>query len=149
MRIGPVFARARGYFLIGAAVAAGACDKGGSPPASPAPPVTAAIVTGRPGVAPTTYGAPLPPGWAWPFNPNALARGLPGNTVYRPLNITALRAAAGTSRCAPVEVAPSVWITPTCARLGLSRSRLAQPRAPMSSLSQKSQLPAAIDLRPP
>lgn len=147
MRIGPIFARARGYFLTGAAIAVVACDKGGSPPASPAPPVTAALVTGRPGGAPTTYGAPLPPGWAWPFNQNALTRGLPGNTVYRPLNVAALRTAAGASRCAPVEVAPSVWITPTCARLGLSRSRLAQPRAPMSSLSQKSQLPAAIDLR--
>jgi hypothetical protein len=37
--------------------------------------------------------------------------------VYRPINVQALQAAAGKGPCSPLQVAPSVWITPFCGKL--------------------------------
>jgi predicted secreted protein len=66
----------------------------------------------------------LPAGWALPIG----ARGRSPNTIYRPINVAALRAVPK-SRCSPVEVAPSVWVTPLCAPMPrFSRSPRATPR---------------------
>lgn len=65
---------------------------------------------------PPALGSPLPSGWAWPFNPQAVALGL-SQEIYRPVNVQALQSLAGKGPCSPVEVAPSVWITPFCGKL--------------------------------
>ncbi len=151
------------WILLGAGISVGACVRGPSrppqppqaywqaappqaywPPAPMRPPPVAAAPPGTPQS--TTVGAPLPVGWAWPVNPFAIARGLAANTVYRPVNVAALNAMRGTSPCAPVEVAPSVWVTPLCERLpSLSLSPRARPR-PMS-IRGNAELPASVDLR--
>ena len=100
--------------------------------APPGYPTTAAFVP-NPGptiTPPPPIGSPLPSGWAWPFNPDALAQGL-SNEVYRPVNVQALQSLAGKGPCSPVEVAPSVWITPFCGKL------------PSLALSPKAGTPAA------
>jgi hypothetical protein len=65
---------------------------------------------------PPAIGSPLPAGWAWPINPQAVALGL-SQEIYRPVNVQALQSLAGKGPCSPVEVAPSVWITPFCGKL--------------------------------
>ncbi|MBX3184631.1 MAG: hypothetical protein KF915_18525 [Polyangiaceae bacterium] len=90
---------------------------------------------------------PAPPrGWEWPFNAQSFARGLTPLTVYRPVNVAALRAAP-VGACGPVEVAPSVWVTPMCTRLPpLSRSPFARPIA-IADTRPREALPLVYDLR--
>ncbi len=90
---------------------------------------------------------PAPPrGWEWPFNAQSFAQGLTPLTVYRPVNVAALRAGPA-GACGPVEVAPSVWVTPMCTRLPpLSRSRFARP-LPIRDTRPREALPLVHDLR--
>jgi predicted secreted protein len=98
-------------------------------------------VTGADAQTPSVNQQRLPAGWALPIG----ARGKSPNTVYRPINVAALRAVAKTSRCAPVEIAPSVWVTPLCAPMPMfSRSLRATPR-PMTF--RAGALPQTADLR--
>jgi hypothetical protein len=131
-------------------VALVACSNQSPGPATPASappaPIGAYFITPRVG-APLAPLEPLPAGWAWPFNQAALARGLPAFTIYRPVNVVALQAMRGTSPCAPVEVAPSVWVTPTCARHFISRSSLARPMPFSAPTTSTQPLPASVDLR--
>jgi hypothetical protein len=146
------------YLLLLTSMALAACARGA--PRQPGPPPMPPIYYGPPQpmrpppVAPappgtpqtTLVGSPLPPGWAWPVNPFAGAFGLSPNTVYRPVNVAALSALRGTSPCAPVEVAPSVWITPLCEKLpSFSLSGRVAPRA--GAVRGAAELPAGVDLR--
>ena len=93
----------------------------------------------------TTVGAPLPAGWAWPGNPAPGARRLSANTVYRPVNVAALRAVPKTRRCVPIEVAPGVWITPLCnplPRLAASAKAL-----PLPVRVRTAAAPQSVDLK--
>jgi hypothetical protein len=113
----------------------------------------------RPGAPPPSL-PPLPPGWAWPFDPNAAFRHvLPALTVFRPANVDALRAHRlnAPQQCGPVEVAPNVWITPLCGHLGIGRAARGRrsamtlaPTAPMAPTppSAPGVTPDSYDLRP-
>jgi hypothetical protein len=95
--------------------------------------------------APPPVGSPLPAGWAWPVNPQAIALGL-SQEVYRPINVQALQSLAGTGPCAPVEVAPSVWITPFCGKLpNLSFSPKAS--SPPAAATANTPIASGVDLR--
>ena len=136
-----------------------ACGGGTSPSWPTTTPLDVIFVTGgvSTGSAPPAAASlpPLPPGWAWPFNPAVIARQAP--TVYRPINVASLRAARAQTppgACAPFEVAPSVWVTPLCTALGIGRSvrgRSLQGAPGAGServrIRPRAELPQAIDLR--
>jgi hypothetical protein len=102
--------------------------------------------------------APLPllaQGWEWPFDPQAIARGLPALTVFRPINVSALQAASAARGVGSAkQMAKNVWITPMrdhldigigrAARRGLVSST-ATPRAPGTDL--QGPIPDSVDLR--
>ncbi len=138
----------------GCASMAAACGGGTSPSWPTTTPINVTFVTG--GAAPALGSLPpLPPGWAWPFNPAVTARQAP--TVYRPINVASLRAARAQTppgACAPFEVAPSVWVTPLCTALGIGRSvrgrslQTAPGAAPSGvRVRSRGELPQGIDLR--
>jgi len=111
---------------------------------SPVPPAATSVVALNAAPLPPV-GSPLPAGWAWPVNAQAIALGL-SEEIYRPINVQALMAAANAGPCAPVEVAPSVWITPFCGKLpDLSFS----PRAGAPPVAATTPTPTAsgVDLR--
>jgi len=108
-----------------------------------APGATSVVAFNAP--APAPVGSPLPAGWAWPVNPDALAQGL-SQEIYRPVNVQALQALAGKGPCSPVEVAPSVWITPFCGKLpDLAFSPKAGPAPAAAAASTP--IPSAVDFR--
>lgn len=80
----------------------------------------------------------LPPGWVWPFSEAAVARGLPRLTVYRPVHVPSAH-----GHCDPVEVAPSVWVTPSCGRL--SRDAFGEKQAGVDP--PRGRVPPEFDLR--
>jgi hypothetical protein len=105
----------------------------GPSPVAPSPP-------------PPPVGSPLPAGWAWPVNAQAIALGL-AQAVYRPVNVQALQALAGSGPCAPVEVAPSIWIAPMCAKpksLSLSPHASGFATTPATASGPT---PSSVDLR--
>jgi len=134
----------RAYAVLLAMCAACAAER---PPAAP-PPVTAAPVFGPAPAANLPVGAPLPSGWAWPVNAQALLRGLTAGTTYRPVNVAALqaRSAAAPGPCAPFEIAPSIWITPFC---GVLPKLSLSPRAALRPVAASTPGPTAsgVDLR--
>jgi C1A family cysteine protease len=87
----------------------------------------------------------LPAGWAWPVNPQAIALGL-SQEVYRPVNVQALQSLAGRGPCAPVEVAPSVWITPFCGKLP-SLSFSPKASSPPAAAAANTPIASGVDLR--
>ena len=109
----PTRARSPRPFVLILATCAACAFNEGLTPTQPGRP-------GAPGPAPMpklAVGAPLPSGWVWPVNAQTMKRGLTPGTTYRPVNVAALRATAGSGPCAPFEVAPSIWITPFCGTL--------------------------------
>lgn len=130
-------------------------------PALPAGPVAAPAQPWAWPWAPTSSALPLlPPGWEWPaaaaWQPTSSAAplgffGLPswgaGNVlagVQRPFDAQALRAFASTGNpCAPLEVGPGKWVTPTCGLPSMASS----PNVPFRRLRLHSTLPASVDLR--
>jgi hypothetical protein len=82
------------------------------PGCSPSPRATSTAATVQPRI-----GAPLPSGWVWPFNLATVAKAFDPYTIYRPIDVSALLALHRSGPCAPVEVAPNVWIQPLCTRL--------------------------------
>jgi hypothetical protein len=88
----------------------------------------------------------VPAGWAWPINAQAIALGLAQET-YRPVNVQALKALAGSGPCAPVEVAPSIWIAPLCSKLpNLSFSPHASA-PPLAATTPSMPTASTVDLR--
>jgi hypothetical protein len=82
-------------------------------PATPPPVGTATAPTTAAGPSPV----PLPPGWAWPFDPAQPAVAIAELGIERPFDLSAilaLKKLKGKSRCAPFEAAPNVWVKPTC-----------------------------------
>jgi hypothetical protein len=139
MRTEPARSLRLAALLVSAAVGSTACGVLGRSAPAPSP------VAYGPPPASTQVGAPLPPGWVWPVNARTLQLGLSPNTVYRPVNMMVLRARAGTTRCAPVEVAPNVWVTPLCTKLPLLS---AAPGVRAWSLAETNgEPPTAVDLR--
>lgn len=153
--------RAWGVGLAVVAMAVG-CGGGAPPPQQPPPyygPQQNSFPPGyvppqgsRPGYVPQAQpmpqgpvGPPLPAGWEWPVNPQTIARGLTPFTVYRPVNAQALRASRGADRCAPIEVAPSVFVRPLCNSLRpMASSGRTTPRR---SMVVRGDTPASVDLR--
>lgn len=91
--------------------------------------------------------APLPAGWAWPFDLRNVAAALAQPGIVRPLDLSQLIAAAGRGPCAPTEVAPHVWFAPDCSsnsRPSLAASPFVQRRA---LISGPSAVPSEVDLR--
>jgi hypothetical protein len=123
----------------------GVAPAGAVPPGQVAavPAATSVVAFNAP--APAPVGSPLPAGWAWPVNADALAQGL-SQEIYRPVNVQALQALAGKGPCSPVEVAPSVWITPFCGKLpDLAFSPKAGP-APAAAAAT-TPIPSGVDFR--
>jgi C1A family cysteine protease len=118
---GVVFACA-GSALVGCASNAQQSGYVQGPPAVP-PGIVA------PPPAATQVGQPLPQGWAWPVNAQTVLSGVAALATYRPINLNVLQANRG-KKCAPVEVAPNIWITPLCTKLPhMSTSAKVQRRA--------------------
>jgi hypothetical protein len=150
--------------LVGCAFVASLLACGGDPPR-----VNNAVASGRPEpsfVVPEAGSrlglaqlrAPLPtlaPGWEWPFDPSLIAHGLPALTVFRPINVTALTAAASAPRSGRVGrsvlVAKNVWITPMREHLDIGRAarrlmvQSPGPRAP--GAEPQGPIPDSVDLR--
>ncbi len=131
-----------------------------SPSAGVAPVAAAAAVAPPPamaaGSAPLAGLPPLPPGWVWPSDVQsgvaaasqaaasvASQAGLAG--LVRPVDVSRLLPAAGTGPCAPIQVAPNVWISLPCGgtpRLGGS-SAIPRRKGLLSTVN----LPPQVDLR--
>ncbi|MFO0658249.1 MAG: AAA family ATPase [Polyangiaceae bacterium] len=137
-------------------VLASGCADSSRPTTPPAPPMS------------QTPGAALPPGWVWPFNPANIAQVFSNNPairqgVLRPVDaarVAALQSSGTLGACAPVQVAPNVWITPLCGNRFIpsvpfgSPTSVVAPVSPASpSLSTRAfetpagNLPIAVDLR--
>ena len=142
----------RGFFTLTLSLAACAVNGGASVSTQPHQKMA---FYARAANAPAQAPPALPAGWAWPFDVSrALApnsRSLATNTVYRPINVTALRAtrARAPNSCAPIEMAPSVWISPLCSPLAVGRAVVQQAGVPVRSLQTRAAtiLPASVDLR--